>query len=151
MISVCRRRQSPRRQPCKTRISALQRVQVDRGVIQRRDLLARLEIAKPEDQPGKDTSLQKDARADGIVDHGDRSVTYTRRTCWNRLAWRARDHDRQRAASGSDRPRRADLYAALVVAQVAAPTDGIGGDALTAQRQAALRDEWWVDPTQARP
>jgi hypothetical protein len=53
-------------------------VPVDRGVTQRRDLLARLDIAKPDDQPGKDASLQEDARADGIVGHGGRSVTSTR-------------------------------------------------------------------------
>ncbi len=54
--------------PGEDRVSAFQRVEVDRGVIHRGDLLARLKTAEPEEQPRQDARLEDNPCAEGVVD-----------------------------------------------------------------------------------
>jgi hypothetical protein len=42
-------------------------MQIDRGVVERGDFLARLEATQPKNQPRQDSSLQEDARADPVI------------------------------------------------------------------------------------
>ncbi len=68
------------------RVSSLQRMQVDRGVIQRGDLLAWLETAKPEHEPRQDARLQQHARADGVLKAMPRDLVGRLSNAWRIVA-----------------------------------------------------------------